>query len=106
MSRSSRVDIEEDQTFAELAGHSWSWYLVDPSNLHTRTNVAALIREMCGGLQTGVSTDGIGLGVDWPERLESRFPGGTREGVDGGASKLPAGVWNVKPLNTQSINGL
>jgi len=49
MSRSSRVDVEEDQAFAESAGCSWSWYFVDPSELHACTNAAALIREMCGG---------------------------------------------------------
>jgi len=37
---------------------------------------------------------------------ESEFPGGTGEGVDGGAGKLPARVRNVKLLNTQSIKGL
>jgi len=46
MSKSSRVDIEEDRTFAELAGCSWSWYFMDPSKLHACTNAAALIREM------------------------------------------------------------
>jgi len=106
MSKSGGVDIEEDQTFAELAGRSWSWYFVDPSKLHARTNAAVLIREICGGVQTGVSTDGAGPGVDWPERPESVFPGGTGEGVDGGVGKLPAGVRNVKLLNTQSINRL
>jgi len=106
MSKSGRVDIEEDWAFAELAGHSWSWYFVDPSKLHARMNVAALIREMCRGVQTRVSTDGPGPGVDWPERLESGFPSRTREGVDRGTGKLPARVQNVKLLNTQSINGL
>ena len=106
MSKSSGVDIEEDRAFAESAGRSWSWYFVDPSKLHAHMNAAALIREMCGGVQTGVSTDGTGPGVDWPERPESGFPGGTGEGVDGGASKLCAGVRNVKLLSTQSINGL
>ena len=41
-------------------------------------------------MQTGVSTDGARPGVDWPERLESGFPGRTGEGVDRGASKLSA----------------
>jgi len=106
MSKSSGADVEEEWAFAELAGHSWSWHFVDPSKLRARTNVAPLIREMCGGVQTGVLTDGTRPGVDWPERAESEFLGGTREGVDGGAGKLPARVWNVKLLNTQSINGL
>jgi len=106
MSRSSGVDVEEDWAFAESTGHSWSWYFMDPSKLHTCTNAAALIREMCGGVQTGVSTDGMEPGVDWLEWLESGCLGGTGEGVDGGASKLPARVQNVKLLNTQSINGL
>ena len=106
MSKSGGVDIEEDRAFAESAGRSWSWYFVDPSKLHARTNAAALIREISGGLQTGVSTDGTRPGVDWPERPESEFPGRTGEGVDGGAGKLPARVRNVKLLNTQSINGL
>jgi len=106
MTKSSRVDVEEEQAFAESAGRSWSWYFVDPSKLHTRTNAAALIREMCGGVQTGVLTDGARPGVDWPERPESVFPGRTGEGVDGGAGKLPARVRNVKLLNTQSINRL
>ena len=98
--------MEEDRNFAESAGRSWSWYFVDPSKLHARTNVAALIREMCGGVQTGVSTDGARPGVDWPERPESGLPDRTGEGVDGGASKLCAGVQKVKLLSTQSINGL
>jgi len=106
MSKSSGDDVEENWALAESAGCSWSWYFVDPSKLHARMNAAALIREMCGGVQTGVSTDGARPGVDWPERLESGFPGGTGEGVDGGTGKLPARVWNVKLLNTQSINGL
>jgi len=106
MSKSGGVDIEEDWAFAELAGRSWSWYFVDPSKLHARTNAAALIREMCGGVQTGVSTDGTGPGVDWLERPESGLLGRTGEVVDGGADKLPARVRNVKLLNTQSINGL
>jgi len=106
MSKSSGVDVEEEQAFAESAGRNWSWYFVDPSKLHVHTNAAALIREMCRGVQTGVSTDGARPGVDWPERPESVFLGGTREGVDGGAGKLPARVRNVKLLNTQSINGL
>ena len=66
-------------------------------------STAALIREMCRGVQTGVSIDGAGPGVDWPERLESGFPGGTGEGVDGGASKLCAGVRKVKLLNTNGL---
>jgi len=98
--------VEEDRNFAESAGRSWSWYFVDPSKLHARTNVAVLIREMCGGVQSGVSTDGAGPGVDWPERPESGLPDRTGEGVDRGASKLCAGVWKVKLLSTQSINGL
>ena len=106
MSKSGRVDVEEEWAFAELAGRSWSWYFVDPSKLHVRTNAAVLIREMCGGVQTGVLTDGARPGVDWPERPESGFPDRTREGVDGGASKLGAGVRKVKLLSTQSINGL
>ena len=57
-------------------------------------------------MQTGVSTDGAEPESDWPERLETGLPGETREGVDRGAGKLPARVWNVKLLNTQSINGL
>ena len=69
--------MEEDRNFAESAGRSWSWYFMDPSNLHARTNVAALIREMCGGVQTGVSTDGARPGVDWPERPESVKSGST-----------------------------
>jgi len=106
MSKSGGVDVEENRALAELAGHSWSWYFVDPSKLHACTNAAVLIREMCGGVQTGVSTDGVRPGVDWPQRPESGFPGGTGEGVDGGAGKLPARVRNVKLLNTQSINRL
>ena len=106
MSKSGGVDIEEDQAFAESAGCSWSWYFMDPSKLHTHTNAAALIREMFRGVQAGVSTDGAGPRVGWLERLESGLPDRTREGVDGGAGKLPARVWNVKLLNTQSINGL
>jgi len=98
MSRSSRVDVEEDWAFAESAGHSWSWYFMDPSKLHACTNAAVLIREICRWVQTRVLTDGT--------RPESEFPGRTREGVDGGAGKLPARVRNVKLLNTQSINGL
>jgi len=100
MSKSGGVDIEEDRAFAESAGCSWSWYFVDPSKLHARTNVAVLIREMCGGVQTRVSTDGTGPGVDWPERPESGFPGRIRERVDRGTSKLCAGVRKVKLLNT------
>ena len=69
-------------------------------------NVAAFIREICGGLQTRVSTDGAEPESDWPERPEIGLLGGTREGVDRGAGKLPARVWNIKLLNTQSINGL
>ena len=46
MSKSGGVDIEEDWTFAESAGHSWSWYFVDPSKLHACTNAAVLIREI------------------------------------------------------------
>jgi len=61
---------------------------------------------MCGGVQTGVSTDGAGPGVDWLGRLESWLLDRTGEGVNGGASKLGAGVRNVKLLSTQSINGL
>jgi len=61
---------------------------------------------MCKGVQTGVSTDGAGPGVDWPERLESGLLDRTGEGVAGGTSKLCAGVRKVKLLNTQSINGL
>jgi len=57
-------------------------------------------------VQTGVSTDGTGPGVDLPERPESGLPDRTREGVDGGASKLGAGVQKVKLLSTQSINRL
>jgi len=106
MSKSGGVDVEEDWAFAESAGHSWSWYFMDPSKLHTCMNVAALIREICGGVQTGVLTDGVRPGVDWPERLESEFLGRTGEGVDGGTGKLPARVQKVKLLNTQSINGL
>jgi len=106
MSKSSGADVEEEQAFAESAGHSWSWYFMDPSKLHARTNVAALIREMCRGVQTGVLTDGTRPGVDWLERLESEFLGRTGEGVNRGAGKLPARVQNVKLLNTQSINGL
>jgi len=106
MPKSGGVDVEEDWAFAELAGHSWSWYFMDPSKLHMHTNAAALIREICRGVQTGVSTDGARPGVDLPERLESRFPGRTGEGVDRGASKLCARVRNVKLLSTQSINGL
>jgi len=106
MSKSGRVDVEEDRAFAESAGRSWSWYFMDPSKLHARTNAAVLIREMGGGVQTGVSTDGARPGVDWPERPESVFLGGTGEGVNGGTGKLPARVWNVKLLNTQSINRL
>jgi len=106
MSKSGGVDVEEERAFAESAGRSWSWYFVDPSKLHAHTNAAALIREMCGGVQTGVSTDGTRPGVDWLERPESVFLGGTGEGVNGGAGKLPARVQNVKLLNTQSINGL
>jgi len=64
MPKSSGVDIEEDRAFAESAGCSWSWYFVDPSKLHARMNVAALIREMCGGVQTRVSTDGA-VGGGW-----------------------------------------
>ena len=97
--------MEEDRNFAESAGRSWSWYFMDPSNLHAHTNAAALIREMCGGVHTGVLTDGTRPGVDWPERPESGFPDRTGEGVDRGASKLGAGVRNVKLLSTQSING-
>jgi len=66
----------------------------------------ALIRGICGGVQTGVLTDGVRPGVDWPERLESEFLGRTGEGVNGGTGKLPARVQKVKLLNTQSINGL
>ena len=106
MSKSGRVDVEENRALAESAGRSWSWYFVNPSKLHARTNAAALIREMCGGVQSGVSTDGARPGVDWPERPESGLPDRTGEGVDGGASKLGAGVRNVKLLSTQSINGL
>ena len=106
MSKSSGVDVEENRALAESAGRSWSWYFVDPSKLHARTNAAALIGEMCGGVQTGVSTDGARPGVDWLERPESGLPDRTREGVDRGASKLGAGVWNVKLLSTQSINRL
>jgi len=105
MSKSGGVDVEEDQAFAELAGCSWSWYFMDPSKLHACMNAAALIREICGGVQTGVSTDGTRPGVDWLERLESGFPGRTGEG-DGGASKRCAGVRKVKLLSTQSINRL
>jgi len=46
---------------------------MDPSKLHARMNAAALIREMCGGVQTGVLTDGARPGVDWLERPESYF---------------------------------
>jgi len=106
MSKSGGVDIEEDQAFAESAGCSWSWYFMDPSKLHAHTNEAALIREMCRGVQTRVLTDGMRPGVDWLERPESGFLGRTGEGVDGGASKLCAGVQKVKLLSTQSINGL
>jgi len=69
-------------------------------------NVAAFIREMCGGVQTRVSTDGARLGSDCPRRLETGLLDRTREGVNGGASKLSAGVWKVKLLSTQLINGL
>ena len=69
-------------------------------------NAAALIREMCGGVQTRVSTDGARPGSDWPERPETGLPDRPGEGVDGGTSKLSAGVRNVKLLSTQSINGL
>ena len=75
--------------------------------MHAHTNAAGFIREMCGGVQTGVSTDcGTRPGSDWPERPETGLPDWTREGVDGGVGKLPARVQNVKLLNTQSINGL
>ena len=62
--------------------------------------------EMCGGVQSRVSTDGIRPGSDCLERPETGLPGRTREGVDMGTSKLSSGVWNVKLLSTQSINGL
>ena len=43
MPKSGGVDVEEDRAFAELAGHSWSWYFMDPSKLHTCMNVAAFV---------------------------------------------------------------
>jgi len=54
--------------------------------------VAAFIREIHGGLQTRVSIDGTELESDWPERPETGLLGGTGEGVDRGAGKLPARV--------------
>jgi len=55
-------------------------------------NAAAFIREMCGGVKTGVSTDGARLGSDWLERPETGLPDRTGEGVDRVTSKLCAGV--------------
>ena len=66
--------------------------------------MAAFIREIHRGLQTGVSTDDAEPESDWPERLETGLLGGTGEGVDGGAGKLPARVQNVTAVCENLVN--
>ena len=72
--------------------------VTEPSNLHARTNAAALIRAIRGASSFGVDpgSRGVGSGVDAVQLL-----------TNGGLAKLSRmEVLNVILPNTQSINGL
>ena len=72
--------------------------VTEPSNLHARTNAAALIRAIRGASSFGVDpgSGGVGSGADAARPL-----------TNGGLAKLSRmEVRNVILPNTQSINGL
>ena len=102
---------DEDQALKSKKGQRRIEYCIDPSSLQVWMYMCASTREMSGGPQLGVLTDGIGLGVDWPEeprskwseRLEARLPGRASEGVDNVGKHLVV-VWKSILLSIQLIN--